>query len=260
MAFCRRCGRELKEEDEYCPNCGEPVRGAYQPQQPGPAPGPVPQAPGGRQPKKGVPTIAVLAVLVAVMLVSFFALNSLLPTPEPSPSPEGGYDSTVSFEDIVIHSDKDSLLDITGNGKYFNPETDRFELDSPSNIARIGLEVVQGNNDESLDIKNVGTGTFASGSTGPINVSDICTIHLDKNATRFDCTMYMVTAYAFSEGSYEAGNIIDMNDTESVPSMTGKSMSLPMPAEDKVFEYSLSGDMSPYVVSGKILVSVNLIE
>lgn len=24
MAFCKKCGAELKEEDKFCPKCGEP--------------------------------------------------------------------------------------------------------------------------------------------------------------------------------------------------------------------------------------------
>ena len=246
MAFCRKCGKELRDGDSVCPQCGTPVSGMAPPM-PGPAPNynPVP-------PKKtGVSTILVVAVVIGIMAAGIFALAALLPDsgPEPAPAPEGGYDITFDLKDVVLNTNGDTLLNVMQDGKYYNPASGRFDLTAPSPIAKIGLSVVYG--DDELPILNVGEGVLADGSSSAISADSVCTLHLDKDVKKLEFTLFMVSCY-----DSESGSIIDVNSGEDIPMSTGIRESITLDPELTVKEYTLDGDFRPCAVSGSIVITI----
>lgn len=65
MAFCRKCGKELKEENSYCPACGEPTEQAK------------PEAPTFSGTVEGDP--ADIEQNKAMAILSYFSLLVLVP-------------------------------------------------------------------------------------------------------------------------------------------------------------------------------------
>ncbi|NLL94678.1 MAG: zinc-ribbon domain-containing protein [Thermoplasmatales archaeon] len=80
MAFCRKCGKELREGDVYCPDCGTPA---------GMMAGPAYAAPR----KRGGPLTILLIMAVAFLALTFF----LYPTVAPA-----DYEVTITVEEFAV--------------------------------------------------------------------------------------------------------------------------------------------------------------
>lgn len=159
MGFCGRCGAETRDDADYCPECGAPLR-----------PGIVPRPSGGKL--IPIATLIVAAILVAAGV--YYILND-----NSRPATGDAYEVSFGVQDLIVHSDDGTLYNIQQDGKYYNPDTKRFDLDSPCTHAYLVLDVtVDGTEYTSKSVRvdvNSQTGVTQSGllSLKVQNVSSI---------------------------------------------------------------------------------------
>lgn len=204
--------------------------------------------------KSGIPSLAVIAVIVGVLLVGVFALSAMLPSPAPAPAPEHeeGYDVIISFDDVVVHTENGTMLNVMKDGRYYDPDSKEFILSEPSDRAQVTLMVKWG--DKTMTGTDVATGTLDADGSTSMSLDDIfasgSALHVDSGTRSIQLTFFMVSSF---EGN--TGSVIDMN-TDDGMGVTGINCNVTMDPDADPLVIEMHGDVDPYVVSGKITVSV----
>ena len=95
--FCKHCGKELKDDEPYCPECGMPAESAFIPQ---------PYAPK----KNNGPVIVGVIVIVAIVILSIVGIAIVSMLVDTGPSEK--YTVTVTVESVSID---------VADGSYYGP-------------------------------------------------------------------------------------------------------------------------------------------
>ena len=95
--FCKHCGKELKDDESYCPECGMPAESAFIPQ---------PYAPK----KNNGPVIVGVIVIVAIVILSIVGIAIVSMLVDTGPSEK--YTVTVTVESVSID---------VADGSYYGP-------------------------------------------------------------------------------------------------------------------------------------------
>ncbi len=180
MGFCGRCGANVRDDATYCPVCGAQLRTA-----------------GSPPPKKrgGINWVIVIIVAAIVALGSYYVVFNL--THEDQSTPAEGYTITIGVRDLVVYSDTGTLYTVMNDGKYYNPENERFDLDSPATTAYLCLNVtVNGVEQKSRTF----TVTFNGNETTAVTDRSLISINVD-NVSSVSILIYLET---------EAGSLISI--------------------------------------------------
>lgn len=192
MGFCGRCGAETRDGADYCPECGAPLRSGI-----------APKPSGG----KLIPIVTLIVAAILVAAGVYYVLN------DNSRPATDSYIITFSVEDLIVHSDDGTLYNIQQDGKYYNPDTKRFDLDSPCTHAYLVLEVtVDGTEYTSKPVRvdvNSQTGVLQSGLLS-LRVQDTSSI----TVTVFLCTSGGSVVSILSGSQSQSGVSFDVDLTQ----------------------------------------------
>ena len=216
MGFCGRCGAETREGADYCPECGAPLRAGIAP-----------------KPSSGGKLIPITALVIAAILVAagvYYVLND-----NSLPATGNAYEVSFGVQDLIIHSDDGTLYNIQQDGKYYNPDTERFDLDSPCTHAYLVLEVtVDGTEYNSKSVR-----VDVNSQTG-VTQSGLLSLKV-QNTSSITVTVFLCTS---------GGSVISI--LSGSQSQSGVSFDVDLTQRTTALEFT--GGPQPYA-SGRLVIS-----
>lgn len=200
MGFCGRCGAETRDGADYCPECGAPLRSGI-----------APKPSGG----KLIPIVALIVAAILVAAGVYYVLND-----NGRPATDS-YIITFSVEDLVVHSDDETLYNIQHNGEYYSPDG---YSDSPYSKVNLKLKVTVSGEPDAVYSKPFSTEVNSrSGST----FTDVLSLEV-QNASSISVTLFLCTSgdstISILSGSQNQTGVslaIDLNQSTSVLDFTG---------------------------------------
>ena len=213
MGFCGRCGAETRDGADYCPECGAPLRA-----------GVTPKPSGGK-------LIPIAALVIAAILVAagvYYIFN------DSSRPATDAYEVTFGVQDLIVHSDDGTLYNIQQDGKYYNPDTKRFDLDTPCTHAYLVLKVtVDGTEHTSRQIR-----VDVNSQTG-VTQDGLLSLRV-QNASSLSVTVFLCTS---------GGSVISI--LSGSQSQSGVSLTIDLSQRTSVLEFT--GGPQPYA-SGNLVI------
>lgn len=217
MGFCGRCGAETREGADYCPECGAPLRSGI-----------APKPSGGR-------LIPIVALIVAAILMAagvYYILNDN----SNRPATGDAYEVTFGVQDLIVHSDDGTLYNIQDyNGKYYNPDTGRFDRDSPCTHAYLVFEITVNGTDYTSRLVRVDVNS----QTG-VTQDGLLSLRAQ------DSSSVSVTVFLCTSG----GSVISI--LSGSQNQSGVSFSVDLTQHTTVLEFT--GGPQPYA-SGRLVIS-----
>lgn len=222
MGFCGRCGAETRDDADYCPECGAPLRA-----------GVAPKPSGG----KLIPIVTLIVAAILVAAGVYYIFND-----SGRPAAGDSYIITFSVEDLVIHSDDCTLYNIQQNGKYYNPESEKFELDEPCPYADLVLEVSVGSAHYTSAPFRVDVNGEAADRQMQLDIPPV------DGTSSVDITVFLTTE---PNVAGEKGSVISI--LSGSQSQTGASLTIDL--NQRTFVLELTGGPQPYA-SGRLVIDV----
>lgn len=215
MGFCGRCGAETRDGADYCPECGAPLRSGI-----------APKPSGG----KLIPIVALIVAAILVAAGVYYVLND-----NSRPATGNAYEVSFGVQDLIVHSDDGTLYNIQQDGKYYNPDTERFDLDSPCTHAYLVLEVtVDGTEYNSKSVR-----VDVNSQTG-VTQSGLLSLKV-QNTSSITVTVFLCTS---------GGSVISI--LSGSQSQSGVSFDVDLTQRTTALEFT--GGPQPYA-SGRLVIS-----